>query len=171
MQQWQARSRWTATASLCNTSAMTAKIARILGKNAEAEKLEELSGKVAKAYCDVFTDGEGRLKQEFQTGYVLPLYFRMFPDGQQLKAAENLAKLAEKNSWCIGTGFPGTPYILFALADNGQPEAAYSMLMNTQCPSWLYEVKAGATTIWERWDGLDENGQCPIGDDGTGNSG
>ena len=167
MQQWQARSRWTATASLCNTSAMTAKIARILGKNAEAEKLEELSGKVAKAYCDVFTDGEGRLKQEFQTGYVLPLYFRMFPDGQQLKAAENLAKLVEKNSWCIGTGFPGTPYILFALADNGQPEAAYSMLMNTQCPSWLYEVKAGATTIWERWDGLDENGQCPIGDDGT----
>ena len=41
------------------------------------------------------------------------------------------------------------------------------MLMNTRCPSWLYEVKVGATTIWERWDGLDENGQCPIGDDGT----
>ena len=42
------------------------------------------------------------------------------------------------------------------------------MLENTKCPSWLYEVKAGATTIWERWDGLDENGECPIGEDGTG---
>ena len=42
------------------------------------------------------------------------------------------------------------------------------MLLNTKCPSWLYEVKGGATTVWERWDGLDENGQCPIGNDGTG---
>ena len=41
------------------------------------------------------------------------------------------------------------------------------MLLNTECPSWLYEVKQGATTIWERWDGLDENGVCPIGNDGT----
>ena len=41
------------------------------------------------------------------------------------------------------------------------------MLLNTKCPSWLYQVKMGATTIWERWDGLDENGECPIGDDGT----
>ena len=46
-------------------------------------------------------------------------------------------------------------------------DTAYQMLLNTKCPSWLYEVKMGATTIWERWDGLDENGVCPIGDDGT----
>ena len=76
-------------------------------------------------------------------------------------------KLVEKSDYCIGTGFPGTPYILFALADNGHADTAYRMLLNTKCPSWLYEVKAGATTIWERWDGLDENGECPIGDDGT----
>jgi alpha-L-rhamnosidase len=91
----------------------------------------------------------------------------MFTEEAQKKAAENLAALVRKNDYRIGTGFPGTPYILFALADNGQRDTAYKMLMNTQCPSWLYEVKAGATTIWERWDGLDENGQCPIGDDGT----
>ena len=76
-------------------------------------------------------------------------------------------KLLEKSDYCIGTGFPGTPYILFALADNGQEEAAFKMLLNTKCPSWLYEVKSGATTIWERWDGLDENGECPISNDGT----
>jgi alpha-L-rhamnosidase len=93
---------------------------------------------------------------------------KMFPDSAtQAKAAENLAALVKKNDYRIGTGFPGTPYILFALADNGQEETAFRMLTNTDCPSWLYEVKAGATTIWERWDGLDENGVCPIGDDGT----
>ena len=167
MQQWQARSKWTATASLYHTSSLTGKIARILGHADEAAKYEKLAEKVSKAYIHVFTDGQGRLKNEFQTGYVLPLQFHMFPDGVQEKAAENLTALVKKNDWCIGTGFPGTPYILFALADNGQKDAAYQMLMNTRCPSWLYEVKVGATTIWERWDGLDENGQCPIGDDGT----
>ena len=92
----------------------------------------------------------------------------MFPtDEIRRKAADNLAALVERNDYCIGTGFPGTPYILFALADNGQEETAFRMLMNTKCPSWLYEVKMGATTIWERWDGLNENGECPIGDDGT----
>lgn len=63
----------------------------------------------------------------------------------------------------IGTGFLGTPF----MADNGHVDTAYKMLLNTKCPSWLYQVKMGATTIWERWDGLDENGECPIGDDGT----
>ena len=92
----------------------------------------------------------------------------MFPDpAAKANAAENLVKLVQKNDYCIGTGFPGTPYILFALADNGHADTAYKMLLNTKCPSWLYEVKMGATTIWERWDGLSEDGTCPIGDDGT----
>ncbi len=168
MSQWQGRSRWTATASLCNTSGMLSRIAKILGEDRDAETYRKLSEKVADAYVSVFTDGNGKLKDEFQTGYVLPIYFRMFPDDEtRRKAAGNLAALARANNHCIGTGFPGTPYILFALADNGQAEEAFSMLMNTRCPSWLYEVRVGATTIWERWDGLDENGNCPIGDDGT----
>lgn len=167
MSQWQARSRWTATASLFNTSRLTGLAAEILGEKDDARYYKEFSEKVADAYISVFTDGNGKLKNEFQTAYVLPLWFRMFPKEVQAKAAENLVKLVEKSDYCIGTGFPGTPYILFALADNGQEETAFKMLMNTKCPSWLYEVKSGATTIWERWDGLDENGECPIGDDGT----
>ena len=167
MSQWQARSKYTATASLCNTSGTLAKIARILGKTEDAAKYKELSHKVADAYCSVLTDGSGKTKEEFQTAYVLPLYLDMFPENVKAKAAENLVKLVEKNDYKIGTGFPGTPYILFALADNGHADTAYKMLLNTQCPSWLYEVRVGATTVWERWDGLDENGECPIGDDGT----
>ncbi len=167
MSQWQKRSKWTATASLCNTSALTAKAAEILGESQDASYYKELSDHVADAYCSVFTDGNGKMKEEFQTAYVLPLQFKMFSDEAQKKAAANLAEMVKKNDYCIGTGFPGTPYILFALADNGHADTAFQMLLNTKCPSWLYEVKSGATTIWERWDGLDENGVCPIGDDGT----
>ncbi len=167
MSQWQGRSKWTATASLRNTSYLTAKIAKILGKDDDAKELEALSEKVADAYVSVFTDGNGKLKEEFQTGYVLPIRFNMFDEATQVKAADNLAELVKSNDYKIGTGFPGTPNILFALADNGHVDDAYKMLLNEKCPSWLYEVKSGATTIWERWDGLDENGVCPIGDDGT----
>lgn len=167
MSQWQGRSKWTATASLCNTSGLLSRIACILGKEDDARKYQVLSERVAKAYRNVFTDGSGRMKNEFQTAYVLPIAYGMFPADQQQKAADNLAAMVKQNDYCIGTGFPGTPYILFALADNGHADTAFRMLMNTKCPSWLYQVKMGATTIWERWDGLDENGVCPIGDDGT----
>lgn len=168
MSQWQGRVKWTGTASLCNTSGLVARIAEILGEREDAAYYADLSAKAADAYCSVLTDGNGKLLEEFQTAYVLPLYLDMFPTPEvKAKAAENLVKLAEKNDWCIGTGFPGTPYILFALCDNGHADAAYRMLLNEKCPSWLYEVNVGATTVWERWDGLDERGVCPIGDDGT----
>lgn len=168
MSQWQARGKWTGTASLKNCSGLVAKIAEILGEQEDAAYYQDLSEKVADAYCSVFTDGNGKLLEEFQTAYVLPLHLDMFPNAAvKAKAAENLVKLVEKSDYCIGTGFPGTPYILFTLADNGHVDTAYKMLLNTKCPSWLYQVKMGATTIWERWDGLDENGECPIGDDGT----
>ncbi len=167
MSQWQKRSKWTATASLCNTSGIVAKIAKLLGKTEDEKKYKQLSDCVAKAYINVFTDGAGKLKEEFQTAYVLPLYFGMFEGEEKEAAVNNLVELVKKSNYCIGTGFPGTPYILFALADNGYKDVAYQMLLNQTCPSWLYEVKMGATTIWERWDGLDESGVCPIGDDGT----
>ena len=169
MVQWQKRSKWTATASLEHTSGLLSQIAEILGKHDEAAHYRQLSEKVADAYASLLLDEDAKVKgEEFQTAYVLPLYFDMLPEEKRKKAADNLEKLVQKNDYCIGTGFPGTPYILFALADNGREETAWNMLLNEKCPSWLYEVKMGGTTIWERWDGLDENGNCPIGEDGTG---
>lgn len=167
---WQKRSKWTATASYAFTSSMISRIAGILGKTDDEKKYLKLYKKISDAYCSVFTDGKGKLKNEFQTAYVMPLHFKMFPDEKTQKAAaKNLAALIEKNGYRIATGFPGTPFILFALADNGQVDAAFKMLENTECPSWLYEVKAGGTTIWERWDGLKPDGTLNAGDgDGTG---
>lgn len=167
MSQWQKRSKWTATASLRNTSKIVSKIAKILDNEEDMLHYEKISENTAKAYRDIFTDGNGKMKEEFQTAYVLALYMDILKGREKENAAQNLTRLVEKSNYCIGTGFPGTPYILFALADNGHADTAYKMLMNEKCPSWLYEVKMGATTIWERWDGLDENGMCPIGDDGT----
>lgn len=168
MGQWQARCKWTGTAALAASSGILAEVATLLGNEKDAKKYARLSAKVKDAYVSIFTDGNGKLKEEFQTAYVLPLYFDMFPGEQREKAADNLVGLIEKNDYCIGTGFPGTPYILFALSDSGHADVAYKMLLNTKCPSWLYEVKAGATTVWERWDGLDPDGVCRIADDGTG---
>ena len=168
MSQWQGRSKWTATASIANTSGLLSQIAALLGEEEDAKKYSELSRKTGAAYQHLLMQPDGSLKEAFQTGYVLPLYFHMLDEEHTKAAAAHLAELVRKNGYRIGTGFPGTPYILFALADNGYPDDAVKMLMNTDCPSWLYEVRVGATTIWERWDGLDERGLCPIGDDGTG---
>lgn len=168
MDQWQKRSKWTATASLANTAGLLAEIANVLGKTDDARLYRSVSEGAAEAYSKYLTDGNGKLKNEFQTAYVLPIYFDMFKGKEKQNAADNLAKLVRDNDYKIGTGFPGTPYILFALADNGHKEEAFKMLLCDKCPSWLYEVRVGATTIWERWDGLDEDGNCPIGDDGTG---
>ncbi|MEX5397243.1 family 78 glycoside hydrolase catalytic domain [Streptococcus sp. ZJ93] len=166
MSQWQKRSKYTATASLKNTSQLVAEIARLLGFEKDAKYYQQISQKTAQAYEELLTTN-GRLKEEFQTGYVLPIYYDLLSESAKKIAVERLVSMVKENGYKIGTGFPGTPYILFALADNGYEEIAYKMLLNDTCPSWLYEVKMGATTIWERWDGLDENGQCPIGDDGT----
>ena len=169
MSQWQARNKWTGTASLKNTSALVSKIAGILGEKEDEKKYADLSAKVADAYRSLLTDGNGKLKTEFQTGYVLPIHMGIFEGEEKKKAAENLARLVKDADYCIATGFPGTPYILFALADNGQEETAFRMLTNTKCPSWLYEVRVGGTTIWERWNGLGEDGLPLKVTDGTDN--
>lgn len=171
MSAWQKRSMYTATASLRRTTMLLSKIASYLGKNEDADRLIKYSDKVAKAYSDIFLDKEtGKLKkQEFQTGYVLPIHFEMLTPEMRTKAIDNLVSLIEKNNYKIGTGFPGTPYILYALADNGHSDVAYKMLLNTEAPSWLYNVKVGGTTIWEKFDGQLADGTARPSTDGTGN--
>ena len=169
MGEWQSRCKWTGTGAIAASSLIMTKVARILGKEDDEAFFSKLHEKVSDAYISILTDGDGKLLSEFQTAYVLPIYFDVFKGEMKKKAAANLAALVEKNDYRIGTGFPGTPYILFALADNGQEEAAFKMLTNTDCPSWLYEVKAGGTTIWEHWDAIREDGSVNLGEaDGTG---
>ena len=169
MSAWQKRSKYTATASLRRCSQLLAHIASILGEKEDQAYYEKLSEKVKDAYVSVFTSDGKLKKEEFQTGYVLPLAFDMFEGQDKENALKNLVALIEKNDYCIGTGFPGTPYILFVLADNGYEDVAYKMLLNTKAPSWLYNVSVGGTTIWEKFDGMLADGTCRPSKDGTGN--
>lgn len=168
---WMKRGKFTATAALSRSSAILAQIADLLEKPEDSAKYRTLHEKTADAYRSVLMDENCRLKnkEEFQTGYVLPLHYDMLNEADRKKTAARLHELVKKEGYHIGTGFPGTPYILFALADNGYEDDAFKMLLCDTCPSWLYEVKVGGTTIWERWDALKEDGTCNTGEgDGTG---
>lgn len=165
---WMGRGKWTATACLSNSSRILSQIADLLGHQEDASYYQKLSQETADAYRSLLMDQDCRVKKEFQTAYVLPLHYQMLEGKDRQKTAEHLVRMVRENEYHIGTGFPGTPFILFALADNGYVEDAYKMLMTDTCPSWLFEMKAGGTTIWERWDALREDGTSNTGaDDGT----
>ncbi len=170
MSSWQKRSKFTATASLAHTSHLLSVIASILNKSEDQKKYDNLYHRVSDAYESILLTKDGKLKgKEFQTGYVLPLAFDMLTEEKKKRVLENLVNLIEKNDYCIGTGFPGTPYILFALADNGYSDVAYKMLLNNKEPSWLYNVTIGGTTIWEKFDGMNPDGTARKSTDGTDN--
>lgn len=155
---WIAKGKWIGTAYFANSCGIAAQIAGILGYDKDAEYYRNLREKIIRAYRNVFTDGSGKLKNEFQTAYVLPLYFKMVKEVEADNMVKNLVRLIREADNHLATGFPGTPYILFALSDNGQLDVAYDLLLQETCPSWLYQVKAGGTTIWERWDALRPDG-------------
>lgn len=176
------RGLWTATADWSNSCNIMSKISEILGENEDAEYYRDLKSEIDRAYSKRFLREDGHMKQqihpfsrhgmgkegEFQTGYVLPVAFDMLEGDMKEKVLNQLVRMVKAANHHIRTGFPGTPFILFALADNGRVDDAFKMLTTDTCPSWLYEVKSGGTSIWERWDALREDGTCNTGsDDGT----
>lgn len=167
---WMKKGKWVATAYFANSCQLVSRIASILGEDEDARYYLDLGKMINQSYNNAFTDGKGNLKKEFQTAYVLPLHFQMTnaPEGKQM--AKNLVRLVKESGNHLTTGFTGTPYLLFALSDNGYIDEAYDLLLEEECPSWLYEVNAGATTIWERWDSLRPDGTVNIGDLSGGGS-
>ncbi|MDD2649338.1 MAG: alpha-L-rhamnosidase C-terminal domain-containing protein [Eubacteriales bacterium] len=162
---WMSKGEWIATAYYANSCSIMERIAGILGYKKDIAYYNELRRKICDAYLHVFTDQNGKLKQEFQTGYVLPIYFGMADESITKRMAENLARLVEEKDYHLSTGFTGTPFLLFALADNGKADVAYRLLLQDTCPSWLYEINRGATTFWENWDAIspdnEQNGIAP----------
>lgn len=161
---WLARGKWIATAYFANSCGIVARVADLLGKPADAKRYRALRSRIIDAYRATFTDGAGTLVTEFQTGYVLPLHFGMTTGAETDRMASNLVRLIADADGHLATGFPGTPYILFALSDNGRVDEAFELLLQTSCPSWLYMVQSGGTTIWERWDALRPDGTVNIAD-------
>lgn len=101
---------------------------------------------------------DGKIRQEMQGNYILALKYHMVPREKEPLLAEHLNELIRKNGDCLDTGFMSVPYLLDVLCDYGYEETAWKVLWQTKCPSWLYEIEHGATTVWENWDAVRENG-------------
>ena len=108
------------------------------------------------------TPPEGKQKKAMkgltQTGIALILYFGLCTEEERKPLADKLEELIHAFGDRMSTGFLGTPYILHALSENGRTELAYKLLFNEENPSWLYSVNRGATTMWEHWNGIKEDG-------------
>ena len=156
---WMAKGKWVATAYFANSCGLMAKIAAVLGETQDVIFYTDLREKIGQAFRSILTDGSGNLLKDFQTGYVLPLYFDMEQGENRKTMAANLDRLVAERDYHLSTGFTGTPYLLFALADNGYVDTAYRVLMQDTCPSWLYCVKMGATTFWEQWNAIMPDGK------------
>ncbi|WP_343247303.1 alpha-L-rhamnosidase [Diplocloster hominis] len=140
------------------STGILARTAGLLEYRADAGIYQALYQSVSTGFCERYLDAFGDLKVHTQTAYVLALYFRLLPVSSRERAAACLADLIRREDGHLVTGFLGTPYICHALSQNGYEEEAFALLMKEDLPSWLYQVKMGATTIWEHWDGLKPNG-------------
>jgi alpha-L-rhamnosidase len=132
---------------------LTAQAAEVLGKKEDAALYNALFEKIKKVFITEFVTATGRTVSDSQTSYVLALMFDLLPENLQPKAVGYLVEDIKNRSNHLSTGFLGTPYLCKVLSDNGRADVAYDLLLQETYPSWLYPVKMGATTIWERWDG------------------
>lgn len=127
--------------------------AKELGKSEDVATYEELLQKIKAAFVKEYLTPNGRLVSGTQTAYVLALQFDMLPEELRAQAAARLVENIKSYRNHLTTGFLGTPYLCHVLSRFGYTDIAYTLLLQETYPSWLYPVKMGATTIWERWDG------------------
>jgi alpha-L-rhamnosidase len=132
--------------------------AEVLGKKEDVTKYTALLSDIKAAFVKEYMTPTGRLVSNTQTAYVLALQFDMLPEELRSACADRLVANIRDYGNHLTTGFLGTPYICHVLTRFGHNDVAYDLLMQESYPSWLYPVKMGATTIWERWDGIKPDG-------------
>jgi alpha-L-rhamnosidase len=153
-----------ATAHLARSAWILAESARLLGRDDEAEKYRLLAHEVRSTFAQAFVTPSGRIFSDAQTVYALAIEWDLLPEAHQREeAGRRLADLVRTAGFRIATGFVGTPLVCDALTNTGHAEVAYRLLLQTRCPSWLYPVTMGATTVWERWDSLRPDGSVNPG--------
>ena len=135
-----------------------ARISAILGEQKNAEYYEDMAEKMRQAFRDGVIGKDGKMPVPVMGAYIIPLHYGLVPDELKESFIQEILRLIDENGGCLDTGFLGTPVILDTLCENGYPEKAYDLLFQDKCPSWLYEVDHGATTIWESWITSDPDG-------------
>lgn len=147
-----------ATAYLSYSGKLLSEIAAILGKETDAANYREVSGKARQGFRSIAAE-DGKIRSERQADYIRAITFDLLDDAEKDEAAKNLNELIEKGGYHLNTGFLSTPDLCPILADYGYVGTAYKVFLSGEMPGWLYEVKKGATTIWENWDGINEEGK------------
>ncbi|HEY5785151.1 MAG TPA: family 78 glycoside hydrolase catalytic domain [Microlunatus sp.] len=153
-----------ATAYVFRSADLTARAAALLGETGVAEKYAAIAERVRQAFLAEYVTPAGRMVSDAQTGYALAIMFDLVTEDQRQALGDRLAELVRSGGYTIGTGFVGTPIVADALSRTGHLESATRLLTQTACPSWLYPVTMGATTIWERWDSMLPDGTINPGE-------
>jgi alpha-L-rhamnosidase len=143
-----------ATAYLARSAHVLSLACALLGDDEGSERYGHVAARARSGFFHEFVTASGRVLGDAATGYALALEFDLLPADLRAPAVHRLADLVRCADFRITTGFVGTPLITDALANNGFPELAVRLLLQTECPSWLYSVTMGATTVWERWDSM-----------------
>ncbi|MFD5232107.1 family 78 glycoside hydrolase catalytic domain [Streptomyces qaidamensis] len=156
-------SAYVATAFVAHSARLLADAARELGRTDDAERYAALHRRTAEAAWRKWGDHA----RTTQTGCALALEFGIAPAAERAAVGESLASLVRADEGRIATGFLGTPFVLPALSGSGHTAEAYRLLLNTECPGWLYQVERGATTMWERWDAIRPDGTVDTEKAGT----
>jgi len=142
-----------ATAYWALIADMMSQMAHAIGKEPEAKQYSRVIDNIRKAYQKAYVRENGEVEGGTQTSYVVTLYTKMAPPTLENAMVNNLVRDIEARGWHLSTGFLGTPFLLFTLANHGRADVAYRLLLNETYPSWGYMLSKGATTWWERWNG------------------
>ena len=142
-----------ATAYWALIANMMSQMAHAVGKEADAKRYDDVVQNIRTAFQKTYIKDDGEVGTGTQTSYVVTLYNKMAPAALEPLLVDKLVKDIEARNGHLSTGFLGTPFLLFTLADHGRADVAYHLLLNDTYPSWGYMLSKGATTWWERWDG------------------
>ncbi len=135
-----------------------AEIAKILEKEEDCAYYEERYRLIRRAFIEEYVHEDGTMDADFQGIYVIALKMGLVPDEVRQKMTEHLCQMIQVNGGCLDTGFLSVLFLMDVLVENGRRDMAYRLLFQTKCPSWLYEVEHGATTMWESWGAIGEDG-------------
>jgi alpha-L-rhamnosidase len=150
-----------ATAYFHYSAKLLGRTARILGDAAAAQRYEVLAENIRSAWWTEYGNEDGSLRRPTQANYVRALAFGLAPDEKREKVAQQLVDLIRaSDTHVVGTGAFGTALLLPVLADTEHVDLAYDLPFQNTPPSWMTMIDRGATTIWEMWDGVDENGKA-----------
>lgn len=157
--------RIVASAYFARSAELVGRAAQVLGREAEKEHYLGLAEKVRAAFAREYITPAGLVICDAETAYALALEFNLLPiPEQRRRAGDRLADLVRNGGYHIRTGFVGTPLICDALCRAGHEKTAFRLLLQQECPSWLYPVTMGATTVWERWDSMLPDGSINPGE-------